>query len=64
MLGGGEFSSIGQYSGVEYEINYNLMDAYDDFPDSNNYAMVAIEVIIKVKVYSGYSSRGFKVGIV
>lgn len=58
------FSSIGQHSGVDCEISYNLMDAYDDFPDSNDYAMVAIEVIIKVKVYSGYNSRGFKVGIV
>lgn len=61
---GGEFSSIEQYSGVSCNINYNLGDAYDDFPDSNDYAMLAIEVIIKVKVYSGYNSSGFKVGIV
>lgn len=64
FAGGEQFSSIGQHSGVDCEINYNLVDAYNDFPDSENYAMVAIEVIIKVKVYSGYNSRGFKVGIV
>lgn len=61
---GGGFSSIEQYSGVDCEIIYGLMDAYDDFPDSNDYATIAIEVIIKIKVYSGYNSRGFKVGIV
>lgn len=64
FAGEGQFSSIGQYSGVDCEISYNLVDAYDDFPDFNDYAMVAIEVIVKVKVYSGYNSRGFKVGIV
>lgn len=64
FAGEGQFSSIEQYSGINCEINYNLVDAADDFPDSNDYAMVAIEVIIMVKVYSGYNSRGFKVGIV
>ena len=64
FAGGGQFSSIEQYSGVDCEISYNLADAADDFPDFNDYAMVAIEVIVKVKVYSGYNSRGFKVGIV
>lgn len=64
FAGEGQFLSIGQHSGVDCEISYNLMDAYDDFPDTNNYDMIAIEVIIKVKVYSSYDSRGFKVGIV
>lgn len=64
FAGEGQFSSIGQYTGIKCEIGYNLMDAYDDFPDSGDYAMVAIEIIIKVKVYSNYNSRGFSVGIV
>lgn len=68
FAGEGQFSSTGQfggaYSGVDCRIRYNLMNAYDDFPNSNDYAMVAIEVIVKVKVYSGSDSDGFKVGIV
>ena len=59
-----QFSSIGQYSGVDCEISYGLANVYDDFSDFNDYNMVAIEVIVRVKVYSGYNSRGFKVGIV
>ena len=68
FAGEGQFSSTGQfggaYSGVDCEVSYNLVDAYNDFPDFNDYAMVAIEVIVKVKVYSGSDSSGFKVGIV
>lgn len=59
-----QFSSIGQYTGVVCELSYNLVDAYNDFSDFNDYDMVAIEVIVKVKVYSGYNSSGFMVGIV
>lgn len=64
FAGEGQFSSIGQYSGVDCEIDYSLMDAYDDFPNSNNYSTIALEVIVKVQVYSGYESSGFKVGMV
>lgn len=64
FAGEGQFSSIGQYSGVDCEISYGLANVYDDFHDFNDYDVVAIEVIVKVKVYSGYNSRGFKVGIV
>lgn len=59
-----QFSSIGQYTGVNCEITYGAEDVYNDFSDFNDYNMVAIEVIIRVQVYSGYNSRGFMVGIV
>lgn len=64
FAGDGQFSSIGQYSGINCQINYSLANAYDDFSDFNDYDMIAIEVIVKVKVYSGYNSSGFEVGIV
>ena len=68
FAGEGQFSSIGQfggvYSDVDYSITYGLANAYDDFPDFNDYDMIAIEVIVKVTVYSGSDSGGFKVGIV
>ena len=68
FAGEGQFSSIGQlggvYSGIDCTINYSDKDAYNDFPDFNDYDVVAIEVIVKVTVYSGSDSSGFKVGIV
>ena len=68
FAGEGQFSSIGQfggvYSGVDCTINYGLKNAYDDFSDFHDYDVIAIEVIVKVTVYSGSDSDGFKVGIV
>lgn len=64
---GGSFSSMGRHAGVECEINYNLRDAQNDFPDMfNNYSdkTIALEVVVKVKVYPNTSSSGFLVGIV
>jgi hypothetical protein len=62
---GGQFSSIGQYTGINCSIGYSSADAYDDFPDlKDSYNTLAIEVIVKVTVYPDYNSRGFSVGIV
>lgn len=63
---GGSFSSIGRYAGIECQISYNMMDAQNDFPDMfDNYSnkMMAIEVVVKAKVFPSISKQ-FAVGIV
>lgn len=63
---GEQFLSDGLYSGVECRINSSTFDIRSAFPNMvSNYAnkTLAIEVVAKIKVYSGSDSSGFKVGI-
>lgn len=65
---GKQFSSKGLYAGLEYTISNNNSAAGNEFTEMyNNYASVdktmALEVIVKIKVYSGTYSDGFLTGI-
>ena len=73
LEGGGsgqQFSSNGSYMGIEY----NFTSAYvnnlkNEFPkmwekySDKSSATLAVETVVKVKVYSGNTDYGFKIGI-
>lgn len=67
---GPQFSSVGEdgslYSGIDCTMRNSSADIQDDFPDMfDNYAtkMLALEVIVRVKVYGGADSDGFRTGL-
>lgn len=64
---GPQFSSDGLYSGVDVTIYPSTFDIRNIFPDMvSSYASktLAIEIVAKIKVYSGNTVDGFRVGIV
>lgn len=68
---GKQFSSNGSYTGINYQFNFNYVDnLHNEFPEMwNKYQdksskTLAVETIVKVKVYPDTDSNGFKVGII
>nr|UVX52289.1 MAG: hypothetical protein [Bacteriophage sp.] len=64
---GPQFSSDGLYSGVDFTIYPETFDIKSAFPDMvSSYASktLAIEIVAKIKVYSGNTSDGFRIGLV
>ncbi|UWG67158.1 MAG: hypothetical protein [Bacteriophage sp.] len=64
---GPQFSSDGLYTGVDFTIYPDTFDIGSVFPDMvSNYASktLAIEIVAKIKVYSGNTSDGFRTGLV
>ena len=64
---GPQFSSDGLYSGVDFTIYPNTFDIRSVFPDMvSSYASktLAIEIVAKIKVYSGNKPDGFRIGLV
>lgn len=63
---GKQFQSAGLYAGLDYSISNNIVAAGEEFTEMfNNYSdkMMALEVIVMIKVYSGTYPSGFQVGI-
>ena len=73
LEGGGsgqQFSSNGSYTGIDYQFNKDYVENLrNEFPNMwNKYSdksskTLAVETIVKVKVYSGNTDYGFKIGI-
>lgn len=65
---GPQFSSDGLYTGVDFAIYPEILNYIPSiFPDMvSSYASktLAIEIVAKIKVYSGNTSDGFRIGIV
>lgn len=74
LEGGGsgqQFSSNGSYMGIEYNFTSSYVEnLQNEFPNmwekysNKSSATLAVETVVKVKVYSGNTDYGFKVGIV
>lgn len=70
LEGGQQFSSNGAYTGIDYEFTpayvNNLQNEFpnmwDKYSDRSN-KTIAVETVVKVKVYSGNTTDGFKIGI-
>lgn len=61
---GEQFSSFGSGYSIYYDYINSSGDLKSEFPEIfNNYATVALETIVKVKVYSSNSFSGFRLGI-
>ena len=73
LEGGGsgqQFSSNGSYTGIGYQYTKAYVDnLHNEFPDmwekysNKSSKTLAVETIVKVKVYSGNTDYGFKIGI-
>lgn len=61
---GDQFSSFGSGCSIYYDYINSSGDLKSEFPEIfNNYATVALETIVKVKVYSRNLSSGFRLGV-
>lgn len=64
LEGGKQFSSWGSGYNIYFEYINSSGDIGTEFPEIfDHYATVALEVIVKVKVYSSNLMSGFRLGI-
>nr|UWD63040.1 MAG: hypothetical protein [Bacteriophage sp.] len=64
---GPQFSSDGLYSGVDFTVypsTFYIMSYFPDMVSSYASKTLAIEIVAKIKVYSGNTSDGFRIGLV
>lgn len=65
---GPQFSSDGLYSGVDFTTYPNIfsyiMSIFPDMASSYESKTLAIEIVAKIKVYSGNTSDGFRIGLI
>lgn len=67
---GQQFSSNGSYVGIGYTFNSSYVNNLNnEFPQmwskyqNKSSSTLAVETVVKVKVYSGNTDYGFKIGI-
>lgn len=64
LEGGKQFSSLGSGYSIYFNYKNSSGDIGTEFPEIfDNYATVALEVIVKVKVYYSNLMSGFRLGI-
>lgn len=70
LEGGQQFSSNGAYTGIDYQfgkaygenLHNEFPNMWEKYSDKSSKTL-AVETVVKVKVYSGNTDYGFKIGI-